>query len=264
MAIKTIQSNIKRNTRDWDQYSVFLGALDVSAKNIDQFDPLRTGFVRIFIVRLPRFMEKLDQDMAKRFKHYVEMGFIGVSGIGNTTLEMQSIEGGYANNKFDIPSVCRDETDGIQIKVYENSGSPVREFIDTWMTGICDPLSGLAHYHGVIDETCSYKAANHIMEMFYVSTDPTGTAIEYACLFCNMMPKVVSKSHFEFNPGQHEAVQVDLDFTATRYESPQINEIAAALLNKYKLLRSYLQFNSGYSTQDVDAMDAYNSKINTI
>ena len=264
MAIKTIQSNIKRNTRSWDQYSVFLGALDISSKNIDQFDPLRTGYVRIFIVRLPRFMEKLDQEMAKRFKHYVEMGFIGVSGIGNTTLEMQSIEGGYNNTKFDVPSVCRDETDGIQVKVYEMSGCPVREFINTWMTGICDPISGLAHYHGVIDDTCTYKAANHIMEMFYVSTDPTGTQIEYACMFCNMMPKTDNKQNFEYSPGTHETVQLDLDFTATRYESPQINEIAAALLNKYKLIRRYLDFTSGYTTADVNAMQGYNNNINSI
>ena len=264
MAINTIQSNIKRNTKDFSEYSMFLGGMDVSSKNIDQFDPLRGGYVRIFLVRLPRFMEVLDLDMAKRFKHFVEMGFIGISGLGNTTLEMQAIEGGYANNKFDIPSVCKDETDGITIKVYELSGSPIREFIDTWMTGISDPLTGLSHYHGVISDTCTYKAANHIMEMFYVATDPTGQEIEYSCMLANMMPKVVHKEFLDYEPGQHNAFQMDLEFTATRYESPQINEISAALLDKYKLLRDYLSFNSGYSTSEVDAMQAYNNNINSI
>jgi hypothetical protein len=261
---KTIQSNIKRNTKDFSEYSLFLGGLDISAKNIDQFDPLRTGYARIFLIRLPRFMEELDLDMAKRFKHFVEMGFTGITGIGNTTMEYEEITGGYAGNKFSIPSVCRDETDGITIRMYEMSGSPVREFIDTWMTGISDPLTGLAHYHGVISETLSYKASNHIMESFYVCTDPTGNEIEYACMMSNMMPKTVAKQHFEFEPGSHPAVQLDLDFTATRYESPQINEICAALLNKYKILRDYLNFTSGYSTEDVNNMEGYNSKINTI
>lgn len=262
--MNTIQSNIKRNTKDFSEYSLFLGGLDISSKNIDQFDPLRTGYVRIFIVKLPRFMEILDLDMAKRFKHFVEMGFIGVSGIGNTTMEYEGITGGYAGNKFDVPSVCRDETDGVTVRVYEMSGSPVREFLDTWMTGISDPLTGLSHYHGVLDETCTYKASNHIMEMFYVATDPTGNEIEYACMLCNMMPKTVAKQHFDFEPGSHPAVQLDMDFTATRYESPQINEVSAALLAKFKILRDYLNFTSGYTTADVDAMESYNNNINSI
>ena len=264
MASRTIQSNIKRNTKDFSEYSLFLGGLDISSKNIDQFDPLRGGYVRIFLVRLPRFMEELDIDMAKRFKHFVEMGFIGVSGIGNTTMEYEAITGGYAGNKFDIPSVCRDETDGVTIRLYEMTGSPIREFVDTWMTGISDPLTGLAHYHGVLSDTLSYKASNHIMEMFYVATDPTGIQIEYSCMLCNMMPKTVAKQHFEFEPGNHPAVQLDLDMTATRYESPQINEISAALLDKYVILRDYLDFRSGYTSSDVDQMTPYNSQINSI
>lgn len=256
MATRTVQSNIKRNERDFSQYSMFLGGLDITSKNIDQFDPLRGGYVRIFIVLLPRFMRVLDQDMANRFKHFIEMGFIGVTGIGNTTMEYEAVTGGYAGNKFDIPSVCRDETDGVTIRVYELTGSPIREFIDTWMTGIADPLTGLAHYHGVIGQSLdsdviTYRAKNHIMEMFYVATDPTGVEIEYSCMLCNMMPKTVAKQHFEFEPGSHPAVQLDLDFTATRYESPQINEISKALLEKYAILKDYLDFQSGYTAADV-------------
>ena len=47
--MKSIQQNIKRNTKDFSQYSLFVGGLDVSVKNIDQLDPLRGGFSRIFI-----------------------------------------------------------------------------------------------------------------------------------------------------------------------------------------------------------------------
>ena len=78
------------------------------------------------------------------------------------------------------------------------------------------------------------------------------------------MPKTVAKQHFEFEPGNHPAVQLDLDMTATRYESPQINEISAALLDKYVILRDYLDFRSGYTSSDVDQMTPYNSQINSI
>ena len=80
MALKSIQQNIKQNTKDFSEYGLWVGGLDISAKNIDQFDPLRTGYARIFWVRLPRFMKKMDEDATKRFKHLVEMGFTRVDG----------------------------------------------------------------------------------------------------------------------------------------------------------------------------------------
>ena len=81
--------------------------------------------------------------------YLIELGFTGIDGIADTTMETEELTGGYAGNKFQIPNVVKDETDSLTIKVYEFSGSPIREFIDTWMTGISDPLTGLSHYHGV-------------------------------------------------------------------------------------------------------------------
>ena len=256
--MKSIQQNIKQNTKDFAEYGLWMGGLDVSSKNIDQFDPLRTGYARIFVVRTPVFMRKMDPDATKRFKHLIEMGFTRFDGINDKTMDTTDITGGYVGAKFQIPSVVHDDTDTITISVQEMSGSPVREFVDTWMTGISDPLTGLSHYHGVLSDECPYKASNHTMEIIFVSTDPTGMDIEYAAMFCNMMPKSVKISHFNYESGTHDAVSTDLEFTATKYESPQINTIAAALLDKYRILRDYLDFNSGYTTQNVADMETYN------
>lgn len=245
---KTIMLNCKRNRRDFKTYSMFMGGLDVTHRNIDMLDPLRTNYVRIFITQLPKFMMDKDKEFCLRFKHYVEMGFVGIDGIANTTMDTEEVTGGYAGNKFKVPNVVKDETDTVTIKLYELTGSPVREFIDTWVTGISDPLTGLAHYHGWISDTCHFSASNHTMEMFYVATDPTGRddAIEYACLFANMFPTEVKKDHFNYEAGTHPVVQIDIPFTANRYESPQINEVAHNLLKKYRIVRDYLNFQSGY------------------
>ena len=245
MALKSIQANIKQNTKDFGEFGLFLGGLDVSMKNIDQFDPLRQGFSRIFVMRAPRFMEEMDVDATRRFKHLVEFGFKRIDGIQDMDMDTEEITGGYTGGRFEIPNVVRDNTQAITIQVYEFSGSPVREYIDTWMTGISDPLTGLAHYHGMLSDTIPYRASNHVMECIYCTTDPTGIDIEYACMFSNMMPKSVKKAQFNFDSGQHGAVEMDLEFTTTKYESPQINEVAAALLNKYRILRDYLDFRSG-------------------
>lgn len=263
MSLRSIQSNIKQNTKDFGENSFWVGGLDITSKNIDQLDPLRTNFIRIFIIRLPRFMELMDSAASKRFKHLVEMGCVGLDGIANTTMDTEELTGGYAGNRFKVPGVVKDETDGVTIKLYELSGSPIREFVDTWMTGISDPLTGLSHYHGLISDQCQFKASNHIMEMVVVATDPTGReeGVEYVCMLANMMPTDVKKDHFNFEPGTHPVVQLDVPFTATRYESPQINDIGKALLAKYKILRDYLNFNSGYTTADINAMEGYNPRL---
>jgi hypothetical protein len=256
---KTIQSNIKRNTKDFSEYGLFMGGLDVTSKNIDQFDPLRTGFARIFITRMPRFMEVYLPEESKRIKHLIELGFTRFDGINDMQLETEDVTGGYTGSKFQVPSITRDETDGVTIACYEMSGSPIREYMETWMTGISDPLTGLSHYHGQInDQTMPFRASNHTMELFFVATDPTGINIEYCCMFANMMPRSVKRSHFNYESGSHPAVSIDLEFTASKYESPQINAIGAALLERFRILQNYLNFFAKYNANDINAMTPYN------
>jgi hypothetical protein len=174
----------------------------------------------------------------------LEYGFIAVDGIQNTVLETDTVTGGYAGRTLEIPTLAKDETNAITVRVYEFAGSPIREMIDLWITGISDPYTGLTHYHGAISDTLSVKQSNHTSEMIYVATDSTGRSdrIEYACLLCNMVPKTVKKDHFNYESGTHALVQYDIDFTATKYESVQINAIAKMLVSKQNILANYTYF----------------------
>lgn len=256
--IATLQSNIKQYDKDMTKYSLFLGGLNVKNKALEQYSPLKTGYARLFLVKMPVFMDKIVPNKTKNFKHLMEYGFVGVDGIQNTTLEFEQITGGYAGRQFDVATVAKDETNEITVKLYEFAGSPVREYIDIWVSGISDPHTGIGHYHGALeaDPNLQYAQSNHTMEAIYVQTDPTGRSngIEYACLLTNMMPKTVKKDHFNYEAGQHSIVQTDVPFTTVKYESPQINSIAKALIAKYAILRDYLQFDSGYSEDDVKKM----------
>ena len=44
----------------------------------------------------------MDIAAAKRFKHLLELGFTGIDGIADTTMETEELTGGYAgtNSKF--------------------------------------------------------------------------------------------------------------------------------------------------------------------
>lgn len=255
--IQTLQSNIKQYTSNSIfNYSLFLGGLDTTAKSLEQYDPLKTGYGRIFFVRMPVFMQKIMPDETKRIRHLMEYGFTRIDGIGNLSLETEQLTGGYAGRQFDIPTVAKDETNQITLSLYELAGSPVREYLEMWISGMADPYTGLAHYHGA---DLPYKQSNHVAEAIYVATDPTGRSngIEYACLLTNMFPKQVKKDQFNYEAGQHQLVQMDVEFAAVKYESPQINTVAKGLIQRYQTMRDYLDFKSNYvySTQQVRGKD---------
>ncbi len=267
MAFKSTQHGLKRHTKDVSGYSLFLGGMNSKRDALLAYDPLKTGYARVFITRLPVFMTKLMASQSKKFKHILEYGFTGVDGIGNVTLDFEAMTGGYAGRQIEVGTTAKDEMNEITIKVYEFAGSPVREFIDTWITGIADVSTGLGHYHGCVykkdyakilgqDEDATtplkYSQANHVMEMIYVQTDPTGASdnIEYACLLTNMIPKSIKKDHFNYTSGQHSIVEMDLTFTCARYESSDINALASRLVQRFSILRDYLDFKSGYEYDD--------------
>ena len=254
--IQTMQSNIAQfDSEGIKKYSLFLGGLDTTNKSLAQYDPLRTGYGRIFFVRMPFFMDCLMPTATKGVKHMLEYGNTGVTGLGNTTLDFEQFTGGYAGKSFDIPTVAKDETTEITIQLYEFAGSPIREYMEMWISGISDPNTGLATLHNARNsgKRVKYTQANITAEAFYVHTGPTGRAddIQYACFLTNMMPKQATKDHFEYTSGDHKIVQISQTFTCVKYESAQINNVAKALIKKYVILRDFLDFKSGWTAQDI-------------
>ena len=251
----TIQSNIK-NYRDYTsadditKYALFMGGLNTTNEALKIYDPLRTGYGRIFMVRKPEFLNQTIPQQLKTFKHILEYGNTSVSGLSDITVDFNQYQGGYTNKSFEIPSVATDGTNELNIKVYEFSGSPVREVIYQWINGTTDLLTGLSHYNG--EETLARIQANQTAEFIYVNTDHTGKNVEYACLFTNCFPKNLKNDHFNYDAGQHQLVEYDIQFTATKYESIQINRVAKALLDKYKVLSNSLNFYSGYTTASIN------------
>ena len=118
---RTLQSNIKCNNKDLTKYSLFLGGLNVKAKALEQYDPLKTGYSRIFFVQMPKFMNYLMPLATKNFKHMLEYGFKSIDGIQNLQMEFEAITGGYAGRQFEIPVILKDDTNAITIRKSKNS-----------------------------------------------------------------------------------------------------------------------------------------------
>ena len=258
--VRTLQSNIKNNTTDMTGYSLFLGGLNVKRAALEQYNVLKTGKGRIFLTKMPYFMKELMPEATKNFKHVIEYGFMNIDGIQDLTMEFDQITGGYAGRQFEIPTILKDDTNEITIKILEFAGSPMREYIEMWLSGVSDPNSGFTHYHGLAipqEENGVMQAAkvevsqaNHTMEAFYVMTDATGFNIEFACMLCNMFPKGIARNQFNQESGTSAHVELDLAFTCTMYTSPDINAVAQLLLNKYRVLYNYLDFQSDTAKYD--------------
>lgn len=265
MAIKTLQSNIKNydNNSFIENYSLFLGSVDTTNEALRAYDPLKNGRGRIFFVRMPKFLEIVMPEKTKMIRHLMEYGFTKLDGIGDVSLETETMTGGYVGKQIAMPTLSKDETNNFTIGMYEFAGSPVREYLDMWISGISDKETGFSTYHGLCDPELAksrynqdaplkYAQYNHTAEAIYLTTDPTGlsSGIEYCCLLTNMFPTASPRAHFNYNSGESQLVQIDAQFSCNKYESPQINEIGKALLERFKTIKSSLDFNSGLNVKD--------------
>lgn len=253
----TFQSNI--HTHDManiTDYALFLGGLNVTRDSLLQYDPLKTGFGRIFMIRKPIFVDNKIPDKMRKFKHVLEYANTGVSGNNNISMQFNQLQGGYTNKQMEIPNIATDDANELVIKTYEFSGSLMREVIQYWINGVADIQSGFSTYYcdgtpNDVNYNLPVCQANQTAEFIYVVTDQTGKNVEYAALFANCFPKEIKLDHFNYDAGQHELVPMEIAFTCSRYISPQINEKAKQLLTKYNILMNSLNFNSGYTDSDL-------------
>ena len=249
--MSTIQSNIKQNKNDnLTNYALFMGGLNVTHEVLRNYDPLKTGYGRLFMIRKPLFLDKSIHAQLDKFKHIIEYGNTAISGLNDVQVNTQNMTGGYVGKSFEIPTHATDDTNSFTVTCYEFSGSPIREVIHTWINGMSDLLTGLTHYNGAND--VEKTQANQTAEFIYVATDSTGEAVEYSCLFANCFPKNLKNEQFNYQSGEHNFVEYPIEFSCVKYESRQINEVAKELLKKYKLLSNSLNFYSGIKTNDDD------------
>lgn len=249
---RTIQSGAKSNSKNFQNFSYFLGGIDDTHQNLDKFTPYIPGVSRIFMYKVPYFMNIMYPNRTKNFKTFIEAGYTSIQGIGDMSVDFTEFEGGFANQKFSTVASVTEGSESLQISVYELTGSPIREYLDTWITGVRDPRSGIAHYHGAIKSgNVTYGEINHTAEWIYTTMDPTGLDLEYTCMWAHAFPQSVPKSHLNYSSGDRDKVQMELDFRATKYESPAINEVGAWYLEASSVEYNYLNFNPNITQEQV-------------
>lgn len=263
----TIQTGAHQfSNGDITKYSLMMGGLNTTHDVLKQYDPLTNGNYRLFMVRKPLWLTKYfgadPKSKFTAFKHILEYGNLGVSGIQTPQVDFGEIKGGYIGKSFSIPQGVSDSTNELTIKVFELSGSPIREILHTWINGVVDLDSGLAHYNGLIAAgEVGYAQANHTCEFIYVMTDRTGMKVEYACHLTNCFPTTIPSDHFNGDAGTHDIVQYDVIFNCTKHEGIDVNEKAKLLLKNNQIMTNSIEYFSGLSETDIKATKrGYNPK----
>lgn len=255
----TIQTGAHQfSNGDITKYSLMMGGLNTTHDVLKQYDPLTNGNYRLFMVRKPLWLVKYFGDDSKSkftaFKHILEYGNLGVSGIQSPSVEFAEVQGGYIGKSFSIPKMASDSTNELTVKVFELSGSPIREILHTWINGVVDLDSGLAHYNGLIAAgEIGYAQANHTCEFIYVMTDRTGMKVEYAAHLTNCFPTSIPSDHFNGDAGTHDIVQYDVAFNCTKHEGIDVNEKAKLLLKNNQIMTNSIEYFSGLSVTDINA-----------
>ena len=230
---------------DDDSIDLFRGMLKLDNGNMAQYDFMQGGYGSFYWVTMPTFMEIGNPSLTTRFRNLTEKGATSFDGINDMSATTEDVTGGIAGNTFKQMTNLKDEFDSFTIKVYELQGSPIREGIDYWLTGIKDPKYGYATYHGLVNSIPGgYSAKNHSAEIIYIVTDPSGLSngVEYAAYITNVLPTKVPKNHLNMTHGDHPIVSFDLEFTGVKYESTWINKQAVEIIKKKRSIQNYLDY----------------------
>lgn len=249
----TIQSGAHQFTKtDITKYSLMMGGLNVTHDVLKQYDPLIGGYYRLFMVTKPMWVNEYyakDPNFNRftAFKHILEYGNLGVSGYQDSEMEFDEIKGGFVGKKFELPTVLKNDTNRLSIKVLEFSGSPIREVLHTWLNGTSDENGGFTHYNGMIPAgEIAYSQANQTAEFFLVNTDRTGMSVENAVMFANCFPTKVPNEHFNVDdPSDHSHVELTIEFTCTCYTGIDVTEKAKILLKNHQIMTNSLEFYTG-------------------
>ena len=247
---------------DYTSDNLFAGNWRLHQNNLEKFDPFISGYAFVIWTRLPVFF---DDSFKQAFKALTEKNFKAFSGLGDLTLATEQVTSGIAGNSIDVASNLPKENQGFTLKHIEMAGSPIREAYQWWISGIRDPETGLAHYHGKVGDL-GYSMKNHTGELLYIVTDPAGgvgkaKSIEYACYYTNVLPLKIPQDHLNYAAGEHSVPEIDIDFKGTWHQSAAINALAKNVMANYTIVKSMGDWDPNSS--DITTSDGYNTMEET-
>lgn len=227
----------------------FTGSFDTT-NNLQNYDPLLTGYGFIFWVKVPKFMDQIFPSNV--FKDFTQKNFKSLGGLSDIDLQTANVTQGFGANELHFAGTIQKGNTEFTLKHQEFSGSPVGTLYKAWTTGIRDPETDIATYPKMFN--MDYSAANHTGQLLYVATRPDANnvsknIVEFACMWTNVMPKRVPIGHFNFDIGSRDQVEIEMPFSGDFHMSAGIDEYAKELLSKAYAFNTMGLYNPKDSTK---------------
>lgn len=195
-----------------------------------QRDPLISGYAFIAWLKVPTWVKQEYPSFAETY----EKNFRAFNGMQDIDLSTVSITEGFSNSENHFAGQMQN-FQGFSLTAREYSGSPIRNSVTHWTTGIRDPRTNIARYPR--EYNLDYSARNHTGELLYVVTRPdadnvnaNGKNIEFACLWTMVMPTRVPLSHLNFTAGSNDVSELELPFVGVPVINPNVDDLAVQTL----------------------------------
>ena len=195
-------------------------------------DPLVSGFAFIRWLSVPGWVTKEYPD----FQAMTEKNLRAFGGLNDIDMSTFAIQEGFTGSENQFAGGAQ-MFQGFTMTHREYSGSPVRNAYTHWVTGVRDPVTGVATYPKNYPEF-EYTAKNHTAELLYIMTRPdadnvsNSKIIEFACLYTMVMPTRIHLSHLNFTAGTNDGTELEQQFVGVPHISPAVDELAIQELKK--------------------------------
>lgn len=225
-----------KKPRDLTGYGLMTGVTDFG--NLVQFNMYEGGYAALFVIKIPKYLEKLADAQPKyaalinNYKHILEREFKSLDGIDDITTEALDITDGI-NTINTIGKVTMQGGTEFTMRYQEKSGSPITRLHELYLRGIRDPRGGqVKHYHGLIEQRLLEPGfENETFTFLYVNTDNTMRNIEKAYLIVGAQITNAKTNIYNYEKGGVEFKDVDVSMNGFPITSNEIDKKAQEYLN---------------------------------
>lgn len=219
----------------WQKYDVhsqlLRGTMTFSREKLKELDPSYTGYIHIFVLRMPYFMECLMQEggsfedfyggewSPKEEAHYhynnlkqlIEMGSTSYSGTPNLTMDVTDINVGWNERNYAAPTKSQYDGNSFTIKCLETRGEPLRLGMEWYINCITDANGKYAHLGGAkypqTGKPLEPSIANYTFTIMVVQTDQSLLRIQNIDLWNNAMFTEAPRDNLDWSQGEIDVVQ---------------------------------------------------------
>ncbi|MGL5711495.1 MAG: hypothetical protein ACRCX2_00630 [Paraclostridium sp.] len=264
MALLTPGSGFEETKATFDdsQTNFIRGIMRPNYQNLLNMSPFQPGRFYFIFTKMPTFMESIDPDGTKRFQNIVEKYQTGFQGLNDMQANFGDIQTGTPSSKFSYVTTVDMQFDEFTVNIpHDLSKLPLLSYLEMWMTGVYDPMTGLTHYHGDLEANPGKypEGANlgyEVAEGLYIALDRAGKPVRSMMIY-GIQPTKGHHSQLNSEKGTHDAQAVELSFKGILRMSADINRIAKSFCDSIKFTKNYLEFKH---REDISPKDSDQTK----